>query len=367
MQDRADRLAHEALDIHEKRRIITKLSNLALQLYSWYIKNGHVRNEKDETGINEFFKENLPEEAHQQTGFYERLYLYQSYCWYAFIRQDFLMYYRYTQKWTDLFEEQSQMKQLETGHYIKGMHNLLNAHFDLRNFKKFDETIQRFEEFTQSEIVQQNDNNKIQTFVYLNTAKLNRHFMFGTFGEGIQLVPYIEEMLDEYAIYLDRHRILVFYYKIASLYFGNADYDKCIDYVQKIINWNVDLRNDLQCYARLLHLLSHYELGNLELMETLTKSVYRFMSKMENLTIIEEEMFKFLRNSFHTSPRSLRPEFEKLFNKIKCYEKNRYQTRSFAYLDILSWLESKLYNQSLSFIIHKKYKENKRQLMVKYN
>ena len=27
----------------------------------------------------------------------------QSYCWYAFIRQDFLMYYRYTQKWVDLF------------------------------------------------------------------------------------------------------------------------------------------------------------------------------------------------------------------------------------------------------------------------
>src|SRR5690606_40251843 len=94
-----------------------------------------------------------------------------------------------------------------------------------------------------------------------------------------------------------KHRILVFNYKIAMLYFGSGNYDKSIDYLQRIINDQVDLRHDLQCYARLVHLLAHYELGNHSLMESLTKSVYRFMAKMENLTIIEEEMFKFLRAS----------------------------------------------------------------------
>ena len=61
------------------------------------------------------------------TDFYERVYLYQSYCWYAFIRQDFLMYYRYSKKWVDLFDEEPSMVTVETGHYIKGMHTLLNA------------------------------------------------------------------------------------------------------------------------------------------------------------------------------------------------------------------------------------------------
>ncbi len=101
---------------------------------------------------------------------------------------------------------------------------------------------------------------------------------------------------------MDRHRILVFYYKIASLYFGSANYDATIDYLNKIINWKVDLRNDLQCYARLLHLIAHYELGNFGLLEYLIKSVYRFMSKMGNLGIVEEEIFHFLRRSFRLSP-----------------------------------------------------------------
>jgi hypothetical protein len=365
MQDRAERLAAEAIEVHEKRQMITTLSNLALQLYSWYIKNGHARNEADESGVRAFFREHLPPNALGQTGFYERLYLYQSYCWYAFIRQDFLMYYRYTQKWVSLFDEQPLMIRVETGHYIKGMHNLLNAHFDLRNYQQFERVLKQFEEFADSEIVLENENNRIQTFVYLNTARLNRHFMMGTFREGLPLVSFIEEKLEEYYLYLDRHRILVFYYKIASLYFGNRDYSSCIDYLQKIINWKVDLRNDLQCYARLLHLMAHYELGNDEIMDYLTKSVYRFMAKMENLTVIEEEMFAFIRNTFHLSPRKLQPEFEKLLLKVKGLEKNRFETRAFAYLDVISWLESKVHGKPMDQVIREKYLSSRQRRYAK--
>ncbi|MDB5196721.1 MAG: hypothetical protein JWP88_1092, partial [Flaviaesturariibacter sp.] len=360
MQGRAEQLTAEANEINEKRRTITSLSNLALQLYSWYIKNGHARNEADEIDVKRFFKESLPLDAAAQSGFYERLYLYQSYCWFAFIRQDFLMYYRYTQKWVDIFSEQSQMIQVETGHYIKGIHNLLNAHFDLRNYVQFDIVLEQFRQFAESDIVARNENNRIQTFVYFTTARINQHFMLGTFKEGLELVPFIEEKLEEYSLFIDRHRVLVFYYKIASLYFGSGDFARCIDYLQKIINWKVDLRNDLQCYARLLHLLAHYELGNDDIIEYLVRSVYRFMAKMGNLTVIEEAMFSFLRHNFHLPPRKLQPEFEKLLHTIKQYEKSRFETRAFAYLDIISWLEGKVYSKPMTQIIKSKYAASKR-------
>jgi len=131
MQDRADQLANEADEVNSGLSIANKLSNLSLRLYSWYITNGHARNTKDEKAIEAFLENNLTDDAKNAKGFYERLYLYQSYCWYAFIRQDFLQYYRYTQKWVDLFTEQPKMINVETAHYIKGMHNLMGAHFDL--------------------------------------------------------------------------------------------------------------------------------------------------------------------------------------------------------------------------------------------
>ncbi|MCW3093487.1 MAG: hypothetical protein JWP81_4556 [Ferruginibacter sp.] len=362
MQDRGEQLSAEALEVNSRVNMVSQLSNLALRLYSFYIKNGHARNEKDETGVINFLNNHLPPNAHQQTGFYERLYLYQSYCWYAFIRQDFLMYYRYAQKWVDIFHEQPLMIRVETGYYIKGLHNLLNAHFDLRNYQKFENDLQAFIRFSKSPIANQHDNHRIQSFIYINSARINQHFMLGTFSEGLKEVPMIEEKLKEYALYLDPHRQLVFNYKIASLYFGNGNFDICIDYLQKIINGNDAMRNDLQCYARLMHLMAHYELGNFEIIDSLIRSVYRFMAKMENLTIVEEEMFKFLRNSFHVHRQKLKPELEKFLVTIKKLEKNRFQTRSFAYLDIISWVESKVMEKPLSFIIKQKYLQGKKRL-----
>jgi hypothetical protein len=355
MQDRAEKLSCEVNEVNQRLELISVLSNLSLQLYSWYIKNGHARNEEDTAAVDAFLNDPAIHRAKDVKEFYERLYLYQCYCWHAFITQNFLGYYRYCQKWVDLFEAQPRMIEIETAHYIKGLHNLMGAHFDLRNYQKFNDTIQQFEQFMQTPVIQQNRNNLIQTFIYLNISKLNKHFMEGTFSEGLELVPYIEEKLDEFELYLDRHRVLVFYYKIASLYFGSGDADKSIDYLNKIINWKVDLRTDLQCYARLLHLIAHYELGNFELLEYLLKSVYRFMYKMQNLSTVEEEIFGFLRKSFRLSPKQLKPQFETLLATLKPLEKSRLESRAFMYLDIISWLESKINDVPVQTIIRQKY------------
>ncbi len=357
MQDRALKLANEMETVNEQIRLTGKLSSLSLQLYSWYIQHGVARNEKDEIAVKEFFESRLPLPISSNNGFYESLYLYQCYSWFAFIGQDFLSYYRYTHRWVELFDREPAMIQIETAHYIKGMHNLLGAHFDLLNYPKFLETLDRFENFFSSDAVQENDNNRIQTFLYLHIAKINKHFIDGTFSEGLTLVPFIEEKLKEYEIYLDRHRILVFYYKFASLYFGSGDYENTIKYLNKIINWKMDLRTDLQCYSRLLHLIAHYELGNDNLLEYLIKSVYRFMAKMENLSLVEEEIFRFLRKSFQLGSQELKPGFSKLLERLKTYEKNRFETRAFVYLDIISWLESKIREVPVQEIIREKFLE----------
>ena len=360
MQDRADQLSLESNAVNDALTLVNRLSNLSLQLYSWYIQHGHARNEKDVKSITAYFTANLPADLSKATGFYERIYLYQSYCWYAFIRIDFLQYYRYCQKWVDLFTVNPEMLAVETASYIKGMHNLMGAHFDLLNHEKLAEAIKAFEQFAKHPLVTENDNNRILTYQYLYTARINLYFLQGTFDKGLKMVPFLEAMLKEYGIYLDTHRVLVFYYKIACLYFGSGDNEKAIDYLNRIINQKADLRTDLQCYARLLHLIAHYELGNFDLLEYLIKSVYRYMAKMENLSKVEEEMFSFLRRSFRVGAHALKPEFEKLLGKLKKYEGHPLETRAFAYLDVISWLESKINDVNVQDVIRLKYSRRRR-------
>ncbi|HEU0228394.1 MAG TPA: hypothetical protein VFQ86_11695, partial [Arachidicoccus soli] len=302
IRDRAEELSQEVLIINSRISLQNQLSNLALQLYGWYIKMGHVRDEKDITAVRLFFKTNLPQINENGLSFYEKMYLYQSYSWYNFILQDLPLFYRYTQKWVNLFIEEPKMQQVEPVLFVKAMHNLLSAHFDTNSFQKFDEVLNLFESFSKTKIAESTANIRIQVFMYLYTAKINKHFLEGTFSEGTEMVPYIEDKLREYKLHLDIHRMLVFYYKIACLYFGSGDNERAIDYLNKIIHQKSDLRTDLQCYARLLHLIAHYELGNYDLLEYLLKSVYRFMANMKNLSVVEEAIFSFLRKSFKLSP-----------------------------------------------------------------
>src|SRR5690606_23327902 len=81
---------------------------------------------------------------------------------------------------------------------------------------------------------------------------------------------------------------------------------------------------------------------NYELLEYLTKSVYRFMAKMQNLGIVEKEIFRFLRNSFYIESKDMDKALLELKKSLRKHEHDKKEIRAYLYLDIISWLESKL-------------------------
>ena len=48
IEGKAEDLAKESDEVNRRVILLSKLSGFALQLYSWYIQNGHARDEKDE-------------------------------------------------------------------------------------------------------------------------------------------------------------------------------------------------------------------------------------------------------------------------------------------------------------------------------
>ena len=70
-------------------------------------------------------------------------------------------------------------------------------------------------------------------------------------------------------------------------------------------------------------------------------------------------MFKFLRKALSLPPNKLKPEFEKLLDKLKQFENKRFETRAFMYLDVISWLESKINNEPVQEVTQRKYLSKK--------
>jgi hypothetical protein len=79
------------------------------------------------------------------------------------------------------------------------------------------------------------------------------------------------------------------------------------------------------------------------------------MAKMDNLGLAEAEIFSFLKRSFRLQPGALKPAFEKLLEDLKKIEKDKLASRAFMYLDVISWLESKIEGKEVQDIIRDKY------------
>ena len=128
-------------------------------------------------------------------------------------------------------------------------------------------------------------------------------------------------------------------------------------YLDKIIkNKKLIMREDLLCFSRILNLVAHYEAGLDQNLEALIKSTYKFLLKMNELHLVQQRIIAFLRNLSNIYPHELKQAFIQLHQELKPFENHPYEKRSFMYLDIISWLESRIENVSVESIIRKKSK-----------
>lgn len=358
IEGRADELTEQAKKFSSLNLITSKLSNLSLQLYGIMLKTGYARNDKELKQINEYFYARLPEVSIEEMGFREKFWLYNAYLWYSFLVQDFLACFKFASKWVDIFYENPQMIYLNPVFYLKGNHYLLESLFFVKYKTQMKLVLEKLEETIADERFPKNDNVISLAFLYSRLNKLNLLFVEGDFEKGIGLVDEILSGLKEHKDRIDEHHVMVFYYKIACLYFGVGDNRTCIQYLKRIIeNKNLTMREDLMCFSRVLSLVAHYEAGLDYHLEVQLRSTYKFLIKMNDLQAVQKEMIRFLRKLGDIYPHELKDELKKLHSRLLKYEDHPYEKRAFLYLDIISWLESKIENRPISDIIKEKSKK----------
>ena len=115
------------------------------------------------------------------------------------------------------------------------------------------------------------------------------------------------------------------------------------------------MREDLLCFSRVLNVVAHYEAGMDYHLESLLRSTYKFLLKMNDLQKVQQEMIRFIKELPYIFPQDIKEAFKNLYNKLKVYEDHPYERRAFLYLDILSWLESRIHNIPVNEVIRNKY------------
>lgn len=355
MYPKAKQITDETDELISRLDLTNDLSNLSISMYALYLQYGHVKRGENYDMVSSFFKDNMPPVEVYNLDFYQKLYLYQSHVWYNFMIQDFPNNYRYAQKWVDLFREYPAKIRTDTALYVKGLHNVLSALFMSGRYDRFTQNLELLNNFSTELNRSLTKNEEGQLALYQSIHTIHVIFLTGLYDEGVTNMPQIEKLIDQNYYEWDLHKIMVIRYKIACIYFGANKLDKAINLLNKIISYNyTEIREDIQCYSRILSLVCHFDLGNEFLVSYQVKSVYRFLLKTQQQEKVLKEIFKFLRKTPSILPSEINGEFKNLRDRLLELQNDPFEKRPFLYFDIISWLESKINNSRIQTEIKKK-------------
>lgn len=342
MASKAYVLAKQSIGLVDGLQVTNELANLSLLLYARYLEKGYVKNETEFVELHKYFHSLLPAVFVEELDFYQKLYLFQSYVWFYHMTQDFANYYRYAQKWVNLYEEYPMMKIPGTTLYLKGLHNVLNALFMAGKRRMFKSSFLKLMQFEDEKLkLSLNEESQLQMFKYIHG--INSIFMSANYKDGVSFVQELDLKMQEESHLWDPSRVMVFNYKIACVYFGNGELENAITYLNRVEDsFRPRLKIDIQCFAKILNLIAHYDLGNEILVSYRIKSVFRFLMKMGELEKVLKEILRFIRKTPKMDRVTVLVEFEQLRNRLISIEKERFEKRPFLYLDIISWLDSKI-------------------------
>jgi hypothetical protein len=142
---------------------------------------------------------------------------------------------------------------------------------------------------------------------------------------------------------------------MATIYFTCGDYKNCLNQLNNIINDNPkSLHEDVQTFYRLLNLIVHYGLQNYDVVFVQLKFVYRFLLKKNEGLFVQKRIIQFLHQAANSTINDIPVHPKALYDDIKHLERDPYEKRAFLYLDIVSWLESKLNKEKVEKVIQRK-------------
>lgn len=157
-----------------------------------------------------------------------------------------------------------------------------------------------------------------------------------------ELIANIEKELGSLDNELGEASKLQTYYFLAYYWLQRGDPSRALTWNNKLLNHpRTNLRADIQAANRLLNLLIHIELGNLDLVEYTLKSTYRFIYKNERMNKYERRVLRFVKEAINSSSKELDERLIKFRDDIKEIFEDPYEKRAANLFDMLAWIETK--------------------------
>ncbi|MBT6235331.1 hypothetical protein N9J89_01575 [Bacteroidia bacterium] len=322
-----------------------------LQFRQFYLKHRFSKNEEEYYQLEQELHRITEDVHYSKLSLFNRIVYNRMLYHYHYAQRNFLQSYKYASSLVHIYEDYELNKHYKEV-YLKLLNYQLLCLYRLNASKKYAILLTKFEALSFDTSLPDIHLLRETHFKYILTHSLNLHTIRGDFEGGISLINKILEPLEKLNKKHNAGYVNSIYYKIACIYFGHQDHQKCIFYLDKII-YNMDItgRPDLQIFSRILKLTSLFELQETEYIFENIRSVYSYLARNKQLDQFQVEIMQFLRLCAKLPTIEVKNELANLRTAMYKVAQNKFEQRPFFYFDIIGWLDSKLEEKSLSDII----------------
>jgi tetratricopeptide (TPR) repeat protein len=244
-------------------------------------------------------------------------------------------------------------------HPKQWMHNarlLLNALSHFKMYDEFEKEQQRIKQKIHGiSEVKKTQNLNAEIYNTIHNSKLDMDIDRGLFKRSATYSDEAHGYFNTYKDQIDLNSMMVLYFNFSYAYFGNGEYQKSLKWINKLINENYgNVRLDAQCMARIMNIAIHFELGNYELIPSLTRSTNRFLTKVDRKFKVETSFLKFanryLRDEYTPD---LKSHFLDEIDKLSSICEVPFEKKAIEFFDLISWLRTKTENRTMEEIMSK--------------
>lgn len=331
-----------------ERSIVTQtasvMMNLNIQIHGYYIEHGFAIKEDEITALKQAWQYMQPELFHNrfQDTFNEKANRIQAYLWYRYILTDCQGALNHAYEWANLFALNPKMILYDPDLYMRSLYYLMVFLFLTNQKTEFPTQLQKLDTFIAGHQHNFNKNSQQVAFVYQGLSQLNYYILTEDFQQGIQVGKSIIGKLPLHSALMDQHRILLFDYKMAAIYFALGKYQDARTHLSQMLHYRqLILQRDMDINARLLELMCLYETQDYDFMHARITSLARSMGKETKSAPLQLATLTLLRDLYRAQHANQKQVFQK--HAVHFQEAQSMIDQIFLkYLDVNHWIAQHL-------------------------
>lgn len=241
--------------------------------------------------------------------------------------------------------------------YILALNNYLHACLLTGKFSEFDSGMIKLKQFAR-QFEDKKEYIDIQTRTFLLVSDLELNFAIRKLKlESLKsIIEEIEVGFEKFGGKIVENRKKSLFNRIAFGSFIIKDYDKSIKYINYIMNTtNPKIEPEQHSFARIRNLVTHFELGNYDLLEYAVNSTKRFLAKSDRIYKFEKLVLNFVVKVMKADDEAAKRElYEKLRYDLVAISNDPFEKNALEQFDLISWLDSKIKKKDLGEILKDK-------------